>query len=100
MQISTEKFPIPYPTPEPEPELQSGLQTGPAAKAEAGAVAVAEAGAVAGAVAVAVAGAWPADMDYAGSITIYSAMNRKSSNVERRQHVASEKLVRCFFREL
>lgn len=92
MQISTEKFPIPYPTPEPEPELQSGLQTGPAAKAEAGAVAEA--------VAVAVAGAWPADMDYAGSITIYSALNRKSSNVERRRHVASEKLVRCFFREL
>lgn len=37
-------------------------------------------GAVAGAEAVAVARAWPADMDYAGSITIYSALNRKSTN--------------------
>lgn len=38
------------------------------------------AGAGAGAEAVAVARPWPADMDYAGSITIYSALNRKSTN--------------------
>lgn len=67
MQISTEKFPIPY------PNLSYNLETGAAAKVEAGA------GAEAVAVAVAVAGAWPADMDYAGSITIYSALNRKST---------------------
>lgn len=90
MQISTEKFPIPYPNP------SYNLETGAAAKVEA------EAGAEAVAVAGAVAGAWPADMDYAGSITIYSALNRKSTSGDdrRQQHVASEKLVRCFFREL
>lgn len=86
MQISTEKFPNPNPS--------YNLETGAAAKVEAGAGAEA--------VAVAGAGAWPADMDYAGSITIYSALNRKSTtDDDRRQpHVASEKLVRCFFREL
>lgn len=65
MQISTEKFPIPYPKP------NHNLETGAAAKVEAGAEAVA------------VAGAWPADMDYAGSITIYSALNRKSTTDDR-----------------
>lgn len=86
MQISTEKFPIPYPNP------SYNLETEAAAKVEAGA----------GAETVAGAGAWPADMDYAGSITIYSALNRKSTSGDdrRQQHVASEKLVRCFFREL
>lgn len=60
-------------------QLKNSSFPNPSYNLETGAAAKVEAGAGAEAVAVAVAGAWPADMDYAGSITIYSALNRKST---------------------